>query len=165
MPNTLHPFTIKFATNQIEARHSIVAVISHLLELGVFADRCGDIEIALAEVVNNVVEHSCENLPRAKAWLTCWVKDNALFVKVSDPGRAMPVDGLPTGSRVDLSGPMAELPEGGFGWFLIRQIATTVTYDRQDGRNCLTLEFITEKKGSCHETALFAPNCRPKQRS
>lgn len=147
------------------ARHLIAVVMGQLPGLGFCADRCGDIEIALVEAVNNVVEHACRDIQGAEAWVSCWMKGETLIVKIGDTGRAMPADGPPSGSHRDLSGPVADLPEGGFGWFLIRQIATRVVYVRENGRNCLTLEFGPEKRAGCHETALFAPNCRPKQRS
>ena len=164
MPGFHLPFTIKFETTQVAARQSINAVIGRLLGFGISVDRCGDIEIVLTEAVNNVVEHACHNILEPEAWISCWIKDKALIVEVIDTGRPMPIEGLPTGSRKDLSVPIADLPEGGFGWLLIRQIAETVVYDRKEGRNILSLEFGPEKKVGRHETAMFAPHCRPKQK-
>lgn len=144
---TPHSISIGFAATQIGARKAIIATISRLPRLGISQSRCGEIEIALAEVVNNVVEHACAGLPDAKGRITCLTGGETLIVEVSDTGRAMPERRLPTGSRADLSGPMADLPEGGFGWFLIRQISENVTYERRDGQNRLILEFRSEKSG------------------
>ena len=100
----------------------------------------------MAEGVNNVVEHACAGLPNATGRITCLNRGDTLTVEISDTGRPMPENRLPTGSRADLSGPMADLPEGGFGWFLIRQIATHVSYIRTDGQNHLILKFRPEEK-------------------
>ena len=38
----------------------------------------------------------------------------------------------------------AALPEGGFGWFLIRTLTKSLNYIRQNDENCLTLVFSTK---------------------
>ncbi|MFT4959369.1 MAG: serine/threonine-protein kinase RsbW [Paracoccaceae bacterium] len=147
MPSRQNSISIGFAATQIEARRAIVLTMAQLPDLGISQSRCSDIEIALAEVVNNVVEHAFDGLPDATGHITCLIEADTLTIEVSDTGRPIPDNQLPTGSRADLSGPMADLPEGGFGWFLIRQIATTVTYERTNGQNRLILEFRSEGKG------------------
>lgn len=144
MPCTRNSIRIGFAATQIETRKAIVATIAQLPELGISRSRCGDIEIALAEVVNNVVEHACAGLPDACACITCLIAGDTLIVEVIDTGRPIPDNRLPLGLRTDLSGPIVDLPEGGFGWFLIRQIVANVTYERTDNHNCLILEFGPE---------------------
>jgi serine/threonine-protein kinase RsbW len=146
VPNSQNTISIGFAAQQIAARQAIIETVARLQKLGVSPTQCGDIEIALAEAVNNVVEHACADLPGANGFITCQFNDHILIIEISDTGRALPELRLPTGSRTDLSVPLAELPEGGFGWFLIRQIAANVSYERFDGQNRLTLEFITDRK-------------------
>jgi serine/threonine-protein kinase RsbW len=41
----------------------------------------------------------------------------------------------------DASGPLHSLPEGGFGWFLIQNLANTLDYRRMAGENHLYLGF------------------------
>jgi hypothetical protein len=64
-----------------------------------------------------------------------------LWVEISDPGRPFPGGCLPAGQAVNLSLPVDALPEGGFGWFLIRSLTSGIDYRRQDGLNRLTLRF------------------------
>jgi serine/threonine-protein kinase RsbW len=146
LPSPQNSITIKFAAEQIAAQQAIITTIAQLPRLGISQPQCCDVEIALAEAVNNVVEHACSDLADASACITCAINDGSLNIEISDTGRPLPELRLPAGSKADLSGPLEDLPEGGFGWFLIRQIAAHVHYERVNGRNRLILEFRTEEK-------------------
>lgn len=141
MPCTQYSFYFGFDATEIAARQTLIATIARLSDIGLSKSRCEDIEIALGEAVNNVVEHACAGMPGARARLTCRFRGDVLLVEIRDTGRPMPENCLPSGAQVDLSGPIEDLPEGGFGWFLIRQIATNIGYTRKGRHNCLTLEF------------------------
>ena len=56
-----------------------------------------------------------------------------------DAGAPMPNNTLPNRTDHDLAGPAADLPEGGFGWFLIRDLAQDVEYRRAGAQNVLNL--------------------------
>jgi len=59
-----------------------------------------------------------------------------LDCRVLDDGRPMPEGRLPCG-REDWPTARDQLPEGGFGWFLIRTLAMDLCYNRIEGRNRL----------------------------
>ena len=90
-------------------------------------------ELALAEVLNNITEHAYANRPglirvslqRSVAGLCC---------EIVDCGAGMPGGRLPGGRFPDL----ADLPEGGFGWGLIRALTQDLRYVRTAGENRLT---------------------------
>jgi len=96
-------------------------------------DLRGTLEIVLAEVLNNVVEHA---YACAEGWvsvrLTC--APDRIEAEVSDSGCPMPGLCPPAGRLVDLQG---DLPEGGFGWFLIRSLTDGLHYEHRAGRNIL----------------------------
>ena len=48
---------------------------------------------------------------------------------------------LPEGTAPPAVTPRESLPEGGFGWFLIRALTERLDYARADGENRLTLHF------------------------
>jgi serine/threonine-protein kinase RsbW len=48
----------------------------------------------------------------------------------------MPNLQLPQGAPADLSD-LDDLPEGGFGWFLIRAMTSDLVYHRTGGQNCV----------------------------
>ena len=65
---------------------------------------------------------------------------------IVDEGLVMPDGQLPKGRR--LGGPgvaLEDLPEGGFGWHLIRSLCADLTYSRVDRQN--RLAFILPKGG------------------
>ena len=55
------------------------------------------------------------------------------------PDHTLPM-GLPQPIGVD-----KDLPEGGFGWFLIRSLTENLTYRRIDARNHLSFQLIIEQ--------------------
>lgn len=109
------------------------------------ADTLGRLELVLAEVMNNVAEHAA--LPaagqdagqapghRPSIHLSIVRHETGLACAVSDDGVSLPEDCvLPRGLPVmDLS----DLPEGGFGWYLIQDLTQALCYYREEQRNFL----------------------------
>jgi serine/threonine-protein kinase RsbW len=102
----------------------------------------GTAEIVLAEALNNIVEHAYAegggeidvHLELAAEGLRCAIVDRGAPM----PGLALPEGRLPCGAGADA-------PEGGFGWFLIRNLAFDLRYDRGDGFNRLTFLLPTDR--------------------
>lgn len=92
-------------------------------------------EMALAECLNNIAEHaySDEQPGEIDLWLT--VRCNRLSVIIRDHGSPMPNHTLPQVSAPDVSCARADLPEGGFGWFLIHELTTNLRYKRLGSEN------------------------------
>ena len=109
-----------------------------LTSAGVAADDVSSVEIVLAEALNNVVEHAYPEGEIGKVRLVVRKRNKALMVEISDRGRPMPHGKAPIGNH-----PMTEfnsddaMPEGGYGWFLIREIVRDLVYDRRDDENLL----------------------------
>lgn len=97
----------------------------------------GTAELLLAEVLNNVVEHAYARWPGDIAIGLKRVSAH-IEVSVSDRGLPMPDAAPPTGDLPDMGG--ADLPEGGFGWFLIRSLAQNLHYARKGEVNELTFQ-------------------------
>jgi len=91
-------------------------------------------ELVLAEALNNVVEHACRGLPGRVAALEIWAATGGLDVRITDNGLPMRDD--PSGANP--MPPAASLPEGGFGWPIIRGLTRDLHYCRGDGLNCLS---------------------------
>ncbi|SEN83055.1 serine/threonine-protein kinase RsbW [Gemmobacter aquatilis] len=94
----------------------------------------GQVEIVLAEVLNNVVEHAYAG---DGGWISVHLcRDaGAVGIEVRDHGRPMPGLCLPDGTLPELGG---EIPEGGFGWFLIRSLTRDLKYSRDGTSNRLS---------------------------
>jgi serine/threonine-protein kinase RsbW len=98
-------------------------------------------EIVLAEVLNNIVEHAYA-VAQGEIEVTINVANGMLECSVADSGKAMPGGHVP-GGRAPALGNLADLPEGGFGWLLIRSLALDLRYSRIEGRNCLSFRLET----------------------
>lgn len=109
-------------------------------------DQRGTVEIVLAEVLNNVAEHAYASGP-GKITVTLRLGGAGLACQVTDDGVAMPGGRLPDGLHpMDKSGPadsladvaLEDLPEGGFGWNMIRNLTESLHYARVGGQNRLS---------------------------
>ncbi|VDS08239.1 hypothetical protein PARHAE_01422 [Paracoccus haematequi] len=103
------------------------------------ADTMGRLELVLAEVMNNVVEHAeLALLPDAMSrsiHLCVVMHDNGLSCAITDDGGRLPADCL-LPRNLPVMDPL-DLPEGGFGWCLIQGLTQSLCYYREDQRNCL----------------------------
>lgn len=101
-------------------------------------DSRGTAELVLAEVLNNVAEHAYANGP-GSVEVTLAPGPDGISCLIVDQGVAMPGEALPEGrlpGGADL--PLDELPEGGFGWHLIRTLTEDLCYQRVGGSNRLS---------------------------
>lgn len=135
---------IVFPATAKSVRHSLRSVVEHVDTMAIPPKTVAAVEIVLAEVLNNVVEHaygggngvielSLERLP------------DALCFEVIDDGGPMPGFKLPPGLPVDLEKPQDEIPEGGFGWLLIRELTDHLAYERFADRNQLRFRVPIEQ--------------------
>ena len=95
--------------------------------------------IALAEVLNNVVEHGYATDTCGAVSVTLSDKAKSVVITVQDWGIAYPHDALPSGDMPDPT----HLAEGGYGWFLIKTLVSDVAYERARRSNILTLSLDT----------------------
>lgn len=100
----------------------------------------GAAELVQAEAMNNIVEHAYAGQP-GRIELRMQPCPGGLAVSVTDWGRPMPGGALPPGNPPVLSAE-ADLPEGGFGWHLIRRLASGLDYRRTAGRNVLRFDLL-----------------------
>lgn len=98
----------------------------------------GAAELVLAEVLNNIAEHAYAGQIGLVAVTLSDVPPGILCL-VTDQGRPMPRGTLPEGCQSGRTGlALADLPEGGFGWHLIRSLTRDLAYERVAGTNRLS---------------------------
>lgn len=103
-----------------------------------------DLRICLAEALNNCIEHGYAGMPGRPIWLrAAWVPGH-VQVEIRDLG-APPPDGVLDASSAAVPSPeglaLADLPEGGWGWMLIRRLARRVALGSDGDWTVLRLEF------------------------
>lgn len=113
-------------------RAAIARFAQHISE-----DEAGTLELVLAEVLNNIVEHSYCGRDRGSISLSIVRDRRGLSCSVGDDGITLPADHLLHDiGRLPRPEPH-DLPEGGFGWFLIRDLAEDLGYHREGDQNLL----------------------------
>jgi serine/threonine-protein kinase RsbW len=101
-------------------------------------DEAGILELALAEVLNNVVEHGYNGQPAGLIRVVIGRSASFLNCRVEDAGSPVP-DEILTMTLTD-EDPFPEgepIPEGGFGWKMIHSLVTDLRYVQIDGYNRL----------------------------
>ncbi len=101
-------------------------------------DALDHLEIALAEILNNIVEHAYAGGGDGRIDIALSVAPPGLHFEIVDDGRAMPAGRLPGGAGADPARGGHEQAEGGYGLLLIRQLARKLRYERVGDRNRLT---------------------------
>jgi len=137
----VNSFAYSFQATELDARGGVGTVVERLRSMGLPAARADDVQIALSEAVNNVVEHAYADTTPGDVDIGCNLDTEQLWISIRDAGLPLPNETLATRKPADLSGPREDLPEGGFGWFLIRELTSAVTYERDNGTNRLSLCF------------------------
>lgn len=100
-------------------------------------DRAEDIELVLAEAMNNIVEHAYAG-QSGPLRLSLRRFGDRLSFRLLDIGRAMPGIVAPAGDFP--LAPSDSLAEGGYGWFLMRRLARRLYYRRWKGVNLLVVD-------------------------
>lgn len=103
-------------------------------------------EIVLAEALNNIVEHAYAQI-RGEITLSIEPVAQGLRCEITDRGAPMPGLRLPDGLFQSLD-QIADLPEGGFGWFLIRSLTEGLEYRRINGVNRLSFQLPCGQSGN-----------------
>jgi serine/threonine-protein kinase RsbW len=136
---------IVFPGTPYAVREALAALISGPILASVPDDERGTAELVLAEALNNIVEHAYAQGPgdievtirRVQGDLDCRIVDQGLPI----PGNEPPKGQLPVRDPDDL-------PEGGFGWFLIRTLSRDLRYARVGCRNELTFRLDAGQSGA-----------------
>ena len=129
---------LEFSGSELNVRAALQSLMAGLVGAGLAEDDLGLIELVLAEVFNNIVEHAYGSGSRGPIFVSAAARAGWLDFRVTDEGRALPSGALAQGGLPQLDGPLDSLPEGGFGWYLVRKLAADLSYQRKDGCNRLT---------------------------
>lgn len=141
-PLLAEKFEKKIPADYRWVRRAIHELEEVLHNAGISGEDVGSIAIVLAEALNNVVEHALATTTGEVITLVVRARSKSLLFEIRDRGRPMPKGRAPVGNH-----PMSEfnqfdpLPEGGYGWFLIRELVQDLVYDRQDDENILFFRY------------------------
>ncbi|MBB3994352.1 serine/threonine-protein kinase RsbW [Sulfitobacter undariae] len=142
MPNRekFTSFTVSLAGVETAVCNAISQTAAQLAILGLSEDEMITIQLVLAEALNNIIEHALPYVGKPTG-IRIKADYNAcgLDLVITDEGAPMRNHALPNPPAPDINVDIAMMPEGGFGWFMIRSLVQDVSYRRKDGLNHLTL--------------------------
>ena len=131
----------RFAATPGQVSATLTELQASLARRGVAKDPLADILLALAEILNNIVEHSVAGLDAAEIELDVTRSGTRLHVETTDRGRPLPPSLLSSAELPAMTGDLDTMPEGGFGWFIIHSLAQDMVYERDAGLNRLSFAF------------------------
>jgi serine/threonine-protein kinase RsbW len=129
--------------SNIEDVKLVSTVINRLCTLGQLTDiEIFQIELAVVESVNNVIQHAYNNERGHEVEITFTLYANRVTLDVCDMGRTMDLKHRVQVEKSPLEFDPTELnmlPEGGLGLAIIREVMDDVTYISRHDKNTLTL--------------------------
>lgn len=127
-----------FIADFVAVRSVLKTCACELQALGLGVEEIGSIEIVLAEMLNNIVEHAYAGVTDGKVVLSMHLDNRGLHCAIKDQGVPMPDTKKEPAKLPDLDVLFDDLPEGGFGWFLIEEITKDLVYARTGNTNSVT---------------------------
>lgn len=127
------------ATESLVAQ-SLVRVRMFLDDNMLSASDAETVELVLGEALNNSVEHALAGINGATVDLEIACQDRSVICLIRDRGRPMPPGTMEKDHPCHFDGARRDLPEGGFGWFMIRRLSRNLSYHRTGGENQLRIE-------------------------
>ena len=139
---------VVLSSDPMAVREALCALVDRLMVGPMEEDTRDTAQLVLAEALNNIVEHAYAQTS-GEIEVTLEVSAQGLTCRIVDQGQPMPNGELPAGHLPSAQGgavALDDLPEGGFGWHLIRTLSQDLSYRRIGTENLLT--FRIESKQS-----------------
>jgi len=136
----------RFRSGDHETRAALLELCGHLADRGLGESDLGTVELVLAEALNNITEHAYgpEGGP---VEVRLQVTGSRIECELRDFGRPMPM-GDPPAAGLPQIAPPDIVPEGGFGWYIIRCLVEDLSYQRVGSHNRLLMSLTASEAGS-----------------
>jgi len=122
------PIRRRFTSGDLATRQALAEVTVALADAGLSEDDIANAELILAEALNNIVEHAYAGT-EGPVELEIELRRDGLDCALRDQGRAAAFDPPPDAPLPEIAPPL-RLPEGGFGWHIIRCLSTDLRHSR-----------------------------------
>ncbi|MEM6589948.1 MAG: ATP-binding protein [Pseudomonadota bacterium] len=140
-------FKAQFQADNLSTRKVLGQITDAMMRDGLSGDLIGRVEIVLAELFNNIAEHAYQDRGEGEVRCAIEMRGNDLLVEVMDKGDPMPGGEVPEGKPPSMDVDFEDLPEGGFGWFIIRSQVDQLFHERLGLGNCTRLTFDIRRAG------------------
>ena len=129
-------FNITIPATSDQLGRVLKEVCAFALQSGASEEKIGQIELVLEEILVNIINYAYPQKPGTIEIRYQLLQTSQLKLEIIDNG--IPFDPLSI-PEADTEAPLEERPIGGLGIFLVRNIAESVDYQRQFGKNVLTV--------------------------
>jgi anti-sigma regulatory factor (Ser/Thr protein kinase) len=133
MPDTL-TLRVRNALDAIQPASQ--AAEAWLRERGSPPDAGYFVSLAIEELVTNSIKYGYDDAAEHLIEIVLSIMQRVLTVQFVDDGRAFDPSLVPA---PDLTQPLEDRPVGGLGIHLLRELTDSMSYERRDGANRLTL--------------------------
>ena len=132
---TLH---LEVAISALGVRSALSRATAWMRGRSIPAPSVGAAELVLAEALNNICRHAFPNDGVGRIGLDMREEEGIVRIELRDGGQPMPGGVAPAGAPAIVDCALDDMPEGGFGWFLIRQLTEDLVYSRDGNENRLS---------------------------
>ncbi len=101
------------------------------------------VNLALDEILTNTISYGYDDDEPHRIEIIVRLEAEALVIVLVDDGAAFDLSNAPT---PDIGASLEERPLGGLGLFLVHQMMESVEYQREEGRNIVTLKKKTTEQ-------------------
>ncbi len=123
--------------NDVSELERVMSYVSELcIQKSIPPDIEYDLNLALDELIINVAKHAYPEGEEHRFTVQVTMDDKEFVARIEDDGIEFDPTQYP---NPDLDAPLEERKEGGLGIYLVRQIMTSVEYQRLSGKNVVTL--------------------------
>lgn len=124
--------------NQIEELERLAIFVEEVSEeLGLDPETTMNLNLALEEVVSNVILYAYPREMGEKITIMAQTEKQSLIFTITDKGKEFDPTKV---EEADVTLSAEEREIGGLGIFIVKNIMNEVTYQRLDGKNILTLK-------------------------
>ncbi len=125
---------LKNDTSELERVMSYISEVC--LQKSIPPDIEYDLNLALDEMIINVAKHAFPEGEEHNFTVQVSMDDDEFVARIEDDGKEFNPTLYP---NPDLNAPLEARKEGGLGIYLVRQIMTSIEYQRVGGKNVVTL--------------------------
>ncbi len=125
---------LKNDTSELERVMSYISEVC--LQKSIPPDIEYDLNLALDEMIINVAKHAFPEGEEHNFTVQVSMDDDEFVARIEDDGKEFNPTEYP---NPDLNAPLEARKEGGLGIYLVRQIMTSIEYQRVGGKNVVTL--------------------------
>lgn len=136
MKNFLINLTFESELSYLPVLRQVVRVISSAKITD--QQQLEDIELSIHEALANVICHAYNSESNHQIGLSLTLSDEEIIIQIHDSGHASAIPYAPKNNAYDETS-IENLPENGFGVFLITQLMDEVSYKSEKGENVLLL--------------------------